>query len=140
MTRRKPKGEPYPPLRGDFPTAVGKPSEAETGPKASPSQWGGGLRSGSVGRFRSDLPEGDDGRTIVSMNVEGMPWYAPEAPGASRAPGMGEDGPEPPRVQLTREESRVFVWGALKAALLVTGVMCLGIVLFVLFCQFVWFK
>ena len=98
MTRRKPKGEPYPPLRGYFPTAVGKHSEAETGPKASPSQWGGGPRSGSVGRFRSDLPEGDDGRTIVSMNVEGMPWYAPEAPGASRASGMQEEdvvlGPE----------------------------------------------
>ena len=32
-------------------------------------------------------------------------------------------------------ELRLFTWGALKAALLVVGVMCLGIVLFVLFCQ-----
>ena len=22
-----------------------------------------------------NLPEGDDGRTIVNMNVDGMPWY-----------------------------------------------------------------
>ena len=26
---------------------------------------------------RQELPEGDDGRVIVSMNVEGMPWYKP---------------------------------------------------------------
>ena len=26
------------------------------------------------------LPEGDDGRTIANMNVEGMPWYRPERP------------------------------------------------------------
>ena len=32
---------------------------------------------------RKGLPEGDDGRTIVSMNVEGMPWYAPESAEAS---------------------------------------------------------
>ena len=72
-------------------------------------------------RAEARLPEGDDGRTIVDMNVEGMPWYAP---GSDRS----------------KDESRVFIWGALKAALLVTGVMCLGIVLFVLFCQFVWFR
>lgn len=82
------------------------------------------------------LPEGDDGRTIVNMNVEGMPWYAPEKPGA-----IGEaQSPERPADPLTREESLLFTWGALKAALLVVGVMCAGIVLFVLFCQFVWFK
>ncbi len=24
---------------------------------------------------RTNLPEGDDGKTIANMNVEGMPWY-----------------------------------------------------------------
>ena len=24
------------------------------------------------------LPEGDDGHVIADMNVDGMPWYAPE--------------------------------------------------------------
>ena len=24
------------------------------------------------------MPEWDDGRTIANMNVEGMPWYAPD--------------------------------------------------------------
>lgn len=88
-------------------------------------------------RKRADRrpPEGDDGRTIVNMNVEGMPWYTPDNPGT----GAG-NAPERPPVPLTRAESRMFTWGALKAALLVTGVMCLGIVLFVLFCQFVWFR
>ncbi len=87
-------------------------------------------------RRRANLPEGDDGRTIVSMNVEGMPWYAPERPD-----GAGEGGArERPAEPLTREESLFFTWGALKAALLVIGVMCAGIVLFVLFCQFVWFR
>ena len=82
------------------------------------------------------LPEGDDGRTIVNMNVEGMPWYAPERPGPA-----GEDGaPEPPGARMTRAENLMFTWGALKAALLVVGVMCAALVLFVLFCQFVWFK
>ena len=41
---------------------------------------------------------------------------------------------------LTKEESRYYTWGAVKAALLVTGVMCAGIVLFVLFCLYIWFK
>ena len=44
------------------------------------------------------------------------------------------------KLELTQEESRFFTWGALKAALLVVGVMCLGIVLFVLFCLHVWFR
>ena len=90
---------------------------------------------------RHTLPEGDDGRTIVSMNVEGMPWYAPESAEAPLRRGVGEDEETSsrPEFRLTREEYRMFTWGALKAALLVTGVMCLGIVIFVLFCQFVWF-
>ncbi len=79
------------------------------------------------------LPEGDDGRTIVDMNAEGMPWYRP-----ARKDVPEGKGPEP--LPMTREESRMFTWGALKAALLVAGVMCLGLVLFVLFCQFVWFR
>ena len=79
------------------------------------------------------LPEGDDGRTIVSMNVEGMPGYVPRS-SESKA---RESAPEIP---LTREESRFFTWGALKAALLVVLVMCAGMVLFVLFCLHVWFR
>ena len=91
-------------------------------------------------RKKPDLPEGDDGRTIVDMNVEGMPWYAPGkrlTREERRQKHSGADTNDPP---LTKSESRYYTWGALKAALLVTGVMCAGIVLFVLFCVFVWFK
>ena len=91
---------------------------------------------------RKGLPEGDDGRTIVSMNVEGMPWYAPESAEASlrREAEKAGAGPERREAPLTREESWFFTWGALKAALLVVGVLCAGLVLFVLFCQHVWFR
>ena len=84
-------------------------------------------------RRNPQLPEGDDGRTIAPMNVEGMPWYTPEREGAPEGEGRRP-------IPLTREESRMFTWGALKAALLVAGVMCLGLVLFVLFCLYVWFR
>ena len=72
----------------------------------------------------------DDGRTIVNMNVEGMPWYRPENP----------DGPTNPPEHLTKEETRAAMWGALKAALLVAGIFALGFFLFILFCDKVWFK
>ena len=91
-------------------------------------------------RREGALPDGDDGRTIVNMNVEGMPWYAPDRP-ESAAARDGQEGEAPaPAARMTREESRVFLWGAMKAGLLVAGVMCAGLVLFVLFCQFVWFR
>lgn len=86
-----------------------------------------------IRKKRPELPEGDDGRTIADMNVEGMPWYAPKK---ERPGGEGETASQP----LTGEEARYYTWGALKAALAVVGVMCAGIVLFVLFCQFVWFR
>ena len=83
-------------------------------------------------RNKDRLPEEDDGRTIAPMNVEGMPWYTPERPGSWETTG-GED-------DWSRRELRFFTWGALKAALLVVGVMCVGLILFVLFCQFIWFR
>lgn len=81
------------------------------------------------------LPEGDDGHTITSMNVEGMPWYRPERPDLPpqtddrRRPGDG----------LTRRQMRMYTASALKAGMLVTLIMCLGIVLFIAFCVFIWF-
>lgn len=95
---------------------------------------------------KPDLPEGDDGRTIANMNVEGMPWYTPSAqqPGANASGPSGAEGNRPvnehPAPLLTREESRYYTWGAVKAALLVVGCICAGLVLFILFCQLIWFK
>ncbi len=40
-------------------------------------------------RKSSPLPEGDDGRVIASMNVDGMPWYDGRRAKAGRADGGG---------------------------------------------------
>ena len=79
--------------------------------------------------------EDDDGRVVARMNVEGMPWYAERG---ENVPEQTEQsgGPEP----MTKEESRAFAWGAVKAALLVTAVFSVGAVLFILFCTEIWFR
>ena len=86
---------------------------------------------------KPEQPEWDDGRTIANMNVEGMPWYSP----GKRIPRRkNREKPEDREEVLTKQESRYYTWGALKAALLVVGILCAGLVLFVLFCQHVWFR
>lgn len=89
-----------------------------------------------MNRKKPELPEGDDGRTIANMNVEGMPWYSPE----SHSPETETKEMAKDREQLTKEETRYYTWGAVKAALLVTGIMCAGIALFILFCVKIWFR
>ena len=87
-------------------------------------------------RKKPELPEWDDGRTIADMNVDGMPWYSPK----KRIPGKDQKEAADREEVLTKEESRYYTWGALKAALMVVGVLCAGLVLFILFCQYVWFR
>ena len=67
------------------------------------------------------------------MNVEGMPWH-------TAAPG-GENSSEPEKepLHLTKEESRAYAAGAVKAALLVALVFAGAFLLFILFCTQVWF-
>lgn len=80
------------------------------------------------------LPEGDDGRTIVNMNVEGMPWYqkpSPDAPVEDGDAGKGGRGGGQP-YQMTKEESRMYMWGALKAALLVALIFAVVFFVFIL--------
>ena len=100
-----------------------------------------------MGRKAPNLPEGDDGRTIASMNVEGMPWYRPteetgvyhETETNNSYTGDHPYGTGNSADYLTDEEVRFATWGAVKAALLVVGFICLGIVLFILFCTTIWF-
>lgn len=73
----------------------------------------------------------DDGRTIAPMNIEGMPWYKPEAP--ERRP----DGTEPE--PLTKEEARMYTLAAVKAGLTIASVFGIAIYLFLLFCDKIWF-
>ena len=49
----------------------------------------------------------DDGRTIVDMNVEGMPWYNP-----NRAERKKNDKDRP-----TFKERMAMIWGAYRAFL-----------------------
>ena len=78
---------------------------------------------------KSRLPEGDDGKTIVNMDVDGMPWYLQKK-------NRGEPGSEP----MTPEQMRAWRWAAVKAGLLVALVFGAVFALFIAFCDFVWFK
>ena len=78
---------------------------------------------------RPRLPEGDDGKTIANMDVEGMPWYLEK-----RTPA--QPGKEP----LTPEQLRAYRWAAVKAGLAVALVFGAVFALFIAFCDFVWFK
>jgi len=82
-------------------------------------------------RNRPRLPEGDDGRTIVNMNVEGMPWVSRqrEAP----TPRQGD-------WELTDEQKHAYKWAAVKAALAVALIFGAAFAAFIAFCDFVWFR
>ena len=76
-----------------------------------------------MSKKRPPLPEGDDGRTIASMNVEGMPWYVEEPEDRSEQKG-------PP---LTRHEALLYAWSAVKGGLLIFLVYA------VVFAAVIWF-
>ena len=76
--------------------------------------------------------EGDDGRVVAKMNVDGMPWYM-------RA--QQQNVPENNDLSdLTKGETWEIVKGTVKAGLLIGGVFFVAFLLFILFCVFVWFR
>lgn len=77
------------------------------------------------------LPEGDDGKTIVDMNVDGMPWYLQKRERAADG-GSGE--------KLSPEQLRAYRWAAVKAGLAVALIFGAVFAAFIAFCDFVWFK
>ncbi|NLG99964.1 MAG: hypothetical protein GX491_21615 [Chloroflexi bacterium] len=88
----------------------------------------------------------DDGRVIVDMNVEGMPWFNRRA---RREQGTAQHVPTPREEiaqfvhnaeQMTDSEARRYTWNALLAGLLIVGVFAAVWVLFILFCIYVWFR
>lgn len=79
--------------------------------------------------------EDDDGRVIASMNVDGMPWYQ-----RNSTQGMPVRNDSSRFEDLTKEETREIIKGALKASLLIAGIFILAMFLFILFCIFVWFR
>ena len=88
----------------------------------------------------------DDGRVIASMNVEGMPWYAPKRPAYQEDVSVDAQGaptetsPLTQPVKMTRRESIAFASGVIKAVLLMIVVFMGGLFLFILFCTNIWLK
>ena len=81
----------------------------------------------------------DDGRVIANMNVDGMPWSMRDV--MSRRKKSDEKLQSSQDFSdLTKEETRELVKGAMKAGLLIGGVFLVGAFLFVLFCLFIWFR
>ncbi|MDD4311475.1 MAG: hypothetical protein PHW41_03240 [Eubacteriales bacterium] len=78
----------------------------------------------------------DDGRTIVNMNVEGMPGYRRDLDTMTvvRAPEKKR-----PKEQLTSRETRMILFASMKWAFLFSAGFSLIMVLFILFCIKVWF-
>ena len=75
-------------------------------------------------------PDGDDGRTVANMNVEGMPWHTPDAP-----------APENPSAEgMTKGQLRRYTFYAVLSGLAVVGVFGLLGALFIWFCTDVWFR
>ena len=81
---------------------------------------------------RDPLPEGDDGRTVADMNVDGLPWYV-KGDENRTADGRQHE-------QMTDEELRAYRFAALKASLLVAVIFIGAFFIFLLFCDFIWFR
>jgi len=73
----------------------------------------------------------EDEIVVAKMNVEGMPWYTPSQENDGRT---GQEDP-PDRREMLR-----MMGGAFKAALLVGAAFAAGLLLFLLFCVYVWFR
>ena len=75
----------------------------------------------------------DDGRTIVNMNVEGMPGYIRTFDEQASAPD-----PAHKRKMVSPHETRMIILASMKWAFLYSMGISLLIVLFILFCVKVW--
>ncbi len=76
----------------------------------------------------------DDGRVIAPMNVDGMPWYLKRNKSSESSNATSNTNE-----QLTPSQRRAFMFGVLKAVLLIFSVYFLVFFLFILFCSKVWF-
>ncbi len=86
--------------------------------------------SGKKKDKKREIEAEDDGRSFADMNVEGMPWYRPK---------QKTDAVEGQKLELDGEGYRSFLWGVLKAALLIGVVFVIVYFLFILFLDVVVF-
>lgn len=81
----------------------------------------------------------DDGRTIASMNVEGMPWYDRQMKRENRAQARAELADRVARGEaLTGRESVRYALYAVLAGLTVVGVIAGGACLLILILYLLW--
>ncbi len=81
----------------------------------------------------------DDGRTIVDMDVEGMPWHTRRVRREERERARAELQEKIDRGEaLTRQETIRYTFYAVLAGLAVVGVIGGGTVLFVLILWLFW--
>ena len=80
--------------------------------------------------------EQDDGRTIVNMNVAGMPGYRRDLD-KQQTSAAGEQSR--PVELLSARETRLVILAGMKWALLFSAGFAAALLLFVLFCVKVWF-
>lgn len=78
----------------------------------------------------------DDGRTIVNMNVEGMPGYRRDLDASTF---VREPEKKRPKEQLSSRETRMILFASMKWAFLFSAGFSLIMVLFIVFCIKVWF-
>ena len=71
---------------------------------------------------------------MAKQRKHGMPWYQRSERFEQKKREQASDFSD-----LTREETREIVKGAMKASLLIAGVFILAMLLFILFCLYVWF-
>lgn len=81
----------------------------------------------------------DDGRTIVDMDVEGMPWHTRRVRREERERARAELQEKIDRGEaLTKKETLLYTFYAVLAGLVVVGVIGGGTVLFVLILWLFW--
>lgn len=80
----------------------------------------------------------DDGRTIVNMNVEGMPWHL-DGPRVGKGPKQpGENERQPEDLQLTKKETRAIIKGVMMVTLPIVLIFTLSYFFIFLFLDWFW--
>jgi hypothetical protein len=94
--------------------------------------------------FQKKQYDDDDGRVIVNMDVEGMPWHNQgtrrERFGFLKKTDKAPSRPNPMGNGMTKSEARQYTWYYMLAGLTIGLVFSATWVLFILFCTQIWFR
>lgn len=80
----------------------------------------------------------DDGRTIADMSGVGAPASMLGAFGKKKPVQDEADSEQKPQLDLTHQERRMYIFGALGAALLIAGAFIVGLGLVILLLLLLW--